>query len=255
MVDLSLRHEPEQNQRELLEIIFRDTALSQFDMFRNFPVFTPRFNLARFLAHYELFKKVTELPGVIIDLGVFQGGSTFAWAKFCEIFCPTDVKKKVFAFDTFEGFAGLSSEDGPENHQVGLEPGGYKACTGIRKDLETAQAAMNQDKHISHIDRIEFIEGDVCLTVPEFVQARGKGLKVALLNLDLDLFAPTKTALEHLVPCMVKGGIIILDQYADNHFSGETTAVDEYFLKTTGAVPRVKKFTWHSNPAAFIEVE
>lgn len=81
MSDMSTRHEPERLQREILEKLFAETELSTFEMFRNFPVFTPRYNIARFLEHYEIFKKIIEVPGVIIDLGVFRGGSTFTWAK------------------------------------------------------------------------------------------------------------------------------------------------------------------------------
>jgi hypothetical protein len=43
MSDPSLRHEPEQKQREVLEEIFKTTDLSVFELFRNFPVFTPRY--------------------------------------------------------------------------------------------------------------------------------------------------------------------------------------------------------------------
>ncbi len=71
MKDMSLRHEPEKLQKEILEKLYSNTKLTVFEMFRNFPVFTPRFNIARFIAHYEIFKKIAELPGVIIDLGVF----------------------------------------------------------------------------------------------------------------------------------------------------------------------------------------
>jgi len=62
MDDLSLRHENERSQKDILEKIFASTDLTTFDMFRNFPVFTPRYNLARFLVHYELFKKVHGCP-------------------------------------------------------------------------------------------------------------------------------------------------------------------------------------------------
>ena len=93
MKDLWDRHQPEKKQRLILEELFGSSKMSTFEMFRNFPVFTPRINLARFLTHYEIFKCIHELPGVIIDLGILRGGSTFTWAKLCEIFCPTDVKK------------------------------------------------------------------------------------------------------------------------------------------------------------------
>ncbi|MDD5450321.1 MAG: macrocin O-methyltransferase [Desulfovibrionales bacterium] len=255
MSDTSLRHEPERLQREVLEKLYENTVLSTFEMFRCFPVFTPRLNLARFLVHYELFKKIVNLPGCIIDIGVYRGASTFTWAKLCEIYCATDVLKKVYGFDTFSGFVEIREEDGKENEAQSVHSGGYHGGQTVEMDLQLAQAAMNHDKHISHIDRIELIKGDVAETVPNFLAEKGNGLKVSLLNLDADLYEPTKVALDHFVPRMVRGGIIILDEYAVETFGGESLAVDEYFRENFSSNPKVKKFTWHSNPSAYIEVD
>lgn len=251
---MSLRHEPEKLQKEILEKLYSNTKLSVFEMFRNFPVFTPRFNIARFIAHYEIFKKIAELPGVIIDLGVFCGASTFTWAKLCEIFCPTDARKVIYGFDTFKGFQSIGKEDGPENIKDDVIQGGYFGGSSIEKDLELAQKAMNHDKHLRHLNRVEFIKGDVAETIPKFVESKGNGLRVTLLNLDLDLYEPTKIALDFFVPLMVRGGIIIVDEYAVDTFGGESKAVDEYFQKNFGKKAEIKKFTWHSNPSGYIEV-
>lgn len=255
MPDISLRHENEKLQKEALEKLFRTTTLTTFEMFRNFPVFTPRYNIARFLVHYELFKRIYELPGVIVDLGVYKGASTFTWAKLCEIFCPTDVRKVVYGFDTFEGFPLLSKDDGGEDLQYDRKVGGFHAGTSIEKDLHLAQEAMKMDKFIKHLNRVEFIKGDATKTIPEFVRAKGSGLKIALLNIDFDLYEPTKVALDCFVPKMVKGGIIIVDEYALENFGGETKAIDEYFYKTFGAKPKIRKFSWHSVPSGYIEVD
>lgn len=254
MYDMSSRHEPEKQQRILLEDLFAKTDLGVFEMFRNFPVFTPRYNIARFLTHYELFKKIYELPGVIIDLGVYRGASTFTWAKLCEIYCPTDVRKVVYGFDTFEGFPSLSENDGDLDISQDRKVGGYFGGSSIEQDLIKAQDAMNFDRHLRHINRIEFVKGDVVKTIPDFISNKGNGLRIALLNLDLDLYEPTKLALEHFVPLMVKGGIIIADEYAVDTFGGESKAIDEYFVKLTGAKPLIKKFPWHSNPSGYIEI-
>ncbi len=256
MVDImSQKHEPEKLQRELLEKLWEQTGLDTFEQFRNFPVFTPRYNLARFLVHYELFKEIYLLPGAIIDLGVFQGGSTFTWAKLCEIFCPTDVKKKVYGFDTFEGFPSLNKEDGTVSDIDDRKAGGYFGGSSIVKDLDLAQKAMNQDKHIRHIDRIEFVKGDIKKTVPKFAKTKGNEFRIALLNCDVDLYEPTSIALEHFVPYMVRGGIIILDEYATDVFGGESKAVDEYFMKHFGKKAQIRKFNWHSNPSGYIKVD
>lgn len=255
MSDMANRHEPEQKQRESLEQLYSSTELTTFELFRNFPVFTPRFNLARFLAHYEIFKKVIDVPGVIIDLGVFRGASTFTWAKLCEIFCPTDIRKTVIGFDTFSGFPKIGSEDGPENPVQDVVSGGYFGGASVEVDLALAQEAMNCDRHLRHRNRIEFVKGDVCETIPQFASEKGEGLRIALLNLDLDLYEPTRVALEQFVPKMSRGGVIIVDEYAVDTFGGETKAVDEYFEQHFGKRPRIIKFPWHSNPTGFIEVD
>jgi hypothetical protein len=224
-------------------------------MFRNFPVYTPRFNLARFLVHAELFRRVAEVPGVILDLGVYRGASTFTWAKLCEIFCPTDVRKVVYAFDTFEGFTGLAPEDGKEDRRQGVHAGGYHGGETVERDLALAIEAMNHDRHLAHAERIRFVKGDVTQTIPAFVAEKGNGLRIALLNLDVDLYEPTRVALEQLVPLMSPGGIIVLDEYAVDTFGGETKAVDEYFISRFGKRPVVRKFSWHSNPSGYIEVD
>lgn len=255
MPDPSIAHEPERRQRERLEPLLASPSQTTFERFRNFPVFTPRLNLARFLAHYELFKHISELPGVIVDLGVYRGASTFTWAKLCEIFCPTDIRKIVYGFDTFVGFPTLSEADGPRNEREEVHPGGYFGGDGIEAELVEAARAMDEDRHLRHRPRIEFVKGDACQTIPAFCEAKGHGLRVALLNLDLDLYEPTRVALEHFVPRMVRGGIIVLDEYAVETFGGESKAVDDYFQQRFGRRADVRKFPWHSNPSGFIVVD
>ena len=254
MSDLASRHEPERRQREVLERLFADTSLSTFEMFRAFPVFTPRYNLARFLAHYELFKQIVEIPGVIVDIGVYRGASAFTWAKLSEIFCPTDIRKTVYGFDTFEGFPSLTPQDGSTDARQDVRVGGYAAGRAIEDDLLAARAAMNHDRHLAHLERLEFVKGDLAETVPRFVAEHGEGLRVALLNLDADLYEPTRVALEQFVPRMSPGGIIVVDEYAVKTFPGESQAVDEYFVQRFGHRPVIQKFTWHSNPSGYIRV-
>ena len=255
MSDASLRHEPERRQREALERLFERSSLSTFEMFRAFPVFTPRYTLARFLAHYELFKQVVDVPGAIVDIGVYRGASAFTWAKLCEIFCPTDVRKRVYGFDTFEGFPSLAPQDGATDAAQDVRVGGYAGGTTIEDELLAARAAMNEDRHLAHLERLEFVKGDVSRTVPRFVAEQGQGLRVALLNLDADLYEPTRVALEQFVPMMSRGGIIVLDEYAVTTFPGESEAIDQYFTTRFGRRPAIRKFSWHSNPSGYIVVD
>jgi hypothetical protein len=161
----------------------------------------------------------------------------------------------VFAFDTFEGFPRIGLEDGGENPEQDVVPGGYFGGRSVEADMLIAQEAMNHDRHLRHKNRIEFIKGDVAETIPRFVAEKSDGFKIALLNLDFDLYGPTSIALEHFVPRMSRGGVILVDEYAVDTFGGETRAVDEYFQRHFGKRPRVEKFCWHSNPTGFIKVD
>lgn len=113
---------------------------------------------------------------------------------------------------------------------------------------------MNFDRHLRHRNRIELVKGDVCETIPKFVESRGEGLRIALLNLDLDLYEPTRIALEYFVPRMARGGVIF-DEYAVDTLAGRQKQSMKYFTRTFGKRPRVIKFPWHSNPTGYVEID
>jgi len=94
---------------------------------------------------------------------------------------------------------------------------------------------------------VELIKGNVCKTVPEYV-LKNPDLKISLLNIDTDIYEPAKVILEKLWPKIVKGGVLILDDYGV--FPGETKAVDEYFK---GQNIEIKKFDYSATPRYVIK--
>jgi hypothetical protein len=50
---------------------------------------------------YDFFNKVKELPGDIVELGVFKGSGIATFSKFLEIYCPNS-NKKIIGFDIFD---------------------------------------------------------------------------------------------------------------------------------------------------------
>jgi hypothetical protein len=52
-------------------------------------------------------------------------------------------------------------------------------------------------------------------------------LLVSLLFLDMDLYEPTKAALEHFLPRMPKGAVLAFDELDNPIWPGETTALLE----------------------------
>ena len=199
---------------------------------QNFAVGVPHYTLARFMAHYEIYKLVKDQPGVVIDIGVGAGGSTWAFAAMGSVFAKP---KAVYGFDTFAGFPAVGKED---------------ACASMAKVGQMAFPDAFKDVRLP--EHINLYKGDIAVTVPEFVRARS-GMQIALLNLDADLYAPTRTALECLEPRVVPGGVIIFDEYdLKDVFPGERKAVDEYYTARIGRAPRVHRIPWCSNPSAYL---
>src|SRR5437016_426794 len=111
------------------------------------PAYVRRLHLTRFLAHYELFKHVIDLPGCIVEIGVSRGISFFTWAKLMESFCPGDRKRKVYGFDSFEGLQDFHAKDGKQDASVGKNVGGYSAAS-VREEVEELVSITNQDNMV-----------------------------------------------------------------------------------------------------------
>lgn len=59
--------------------------------------------IAKLLAHWELYKKASEVPGEIVECGVFKGVSLVRFATFRRIE-SLHFGKKIIGFDTFGDF-------------------------------------------------------------------------------------------------------------------------------------------------------
>ena len=46
----------------------------RFDYENGFYLTSETYRFGNWMAHYELYKKILELPGDVIELGVFKGG-------------------------------------------------------------------------------------------------------------------------------------------------------------------------------------
>ena len=59
--------------------------------------------IAKLLAHYELYKRIVNLPGHVIEFGVFKGVSLIQWLTFRDI-QENPFSRKVIGFDMFGEF-------------------------------------------------------------------------------------------------------------------------------------------------------
>jgi hypothetical protein len=189
----------------------------------NFPKYVRRQNLTRFLALYEIFKRVLPIKGSVVECGVFRGFGTMTWAKLSAILEPVNLTRRIYAFDSFAGFPSVADSD-----RAGL--GATVRAGDLFADSEaelTRLVAINDStRFLGHLAKVKFIKGDATQTIPNFL-AETPHLLVSLLFLDFDLYEPTKVALQHFLPRMPKGAIIAFDELDNPLWPGETKAMLE----------------------------
>src|SRR6266511_842814 len=94
-----------------VEDLFNSAAGKFADKIDAFPKFASRQAMAKFLARYEIFKKIIDVNGSIVECGVLHGGNLLTFAKLSSIFEPTNHVRKIIGFDTFEGFVDIHEVD------------------------------------------------------------------------------------------------------------------------------------------------
>jgi len=218
----SFRTTVEQQVGQKLEDLFLQSPDPTESKLENFPKYVRRQHLKRFLALYEIFKRVMPVKGSVVECGVFQGFGLMSWAKLSTILEPENLTRRIYGFDTFEGFPHVGEKDA--NPLAAPRPGDLRA--GSAEELEKLIALYDQDRFLGHIDKVHLIRGDVTQTIPSFVREHPH-LLVSLLFMDFDLYEPTRVALEHFVPRMPRGAILAFDELDNPMWPGETQAVLE----------------------------
>ncbi|KKN74660.1 hypothetical protein LCGC14_0388620 [marine sediment metagenome] len=167
---------------------------------------------------YELALGVRDLEGDIMECGVGAGSQIGAMALASN--------KTIWAVDSFEGIPMAGAKDT-------LQPGIGK----IKHDVNVPQEQLLKSSGISSYS-IEVVKNHIRewgLDKKDIRYVKGwfehivKDIpvkKLALLRLDGDLYSSTLVCLEHLYPKLVKGGYLIVDDYA---LVGCRAACREYF--------------------------
>lgn len=187
----------------------------------NFPKYVKRQNLTRLFAQYEIFKRILEVKGSIVECGVLRGGGLMSWAQMSAILEPVNLTRRIYGFDSFEGFPSISEKDrAPLSQHV--KAGDLYANS--HDELKTLVEIYDSYRFLGHVDKVHLIKGDAVKAIPAFIETH-KHLVVSLLFLDFDLYEPTRVALKHFFPRMPKGSVIAFDELDNPLWPGETMAL------------------------------
>jgi O-methyltransferase len=157
------------------------------------------------------------LPGAIVECGVWRGGSLAAAAlRLLEL---DERDRHLYAFDTFAGMTPSSAADVDFTGESweAWEPPGVPDPGAGADDVRTLLESTGYPA-----ERLHLVEGDVARTLPDRAPEQ-----IALLRLDTDWYESTRIELTHLYPRLGVGGVLIVDDYG--HYLGARKAVDDYF--------------------------
>ncbi len=226
-VEGGLRTSAEEQEASLNRECFDSNSQSWEKNIENFPKYIKKQNITRFLSLYEIFKKIINVKGSIIECGVNQGYGLMSWAKFSSVLEPNNLTRRIYGFDTFEGFPQIADEDiskSSSHVKAGdLSANSYEELKKLIKIYDTT-------RFLGHIQKVFLQKGDAIKTIPKFLEDNPH-VVVSLLFLDFDLFKPTKIALDYFVPRMPRGAIIAFDELDNPLWPGETQAMLEFFAK------------------------
>ncbi len=198
--------------------------------------------MRKIFARYELFLPTIELPGDIVECGVFKGTGFMFFLK-CLLIRTHGSQKRVVGFDVFDDLDKMQLEGKDEEEMKKL----YELAN-VNKGI-TMESIYDMAEKLNARNRVELISGDICETAQAYRKAN-PGFRISLLNLDLDLARPTKGTLEALWDLIVPGGIVMFDEYALPRWS-ESQGADEFF-KERGIKYKLKMFPWAFSPTAYL---
>lgn len=151
-----------------------------------------------------------EINGAVAELGVFKG--EFA-AELNRLF----PNKEIYLFDTFEGFA--ESDLRVEKKIIGennvWHPDFADTC------IESVMARL------PYPEKAHFVKG----YFPNSTEQLRGDEKYIFVNIDPDLYEPTRQGLAYFWPRMEKGGVIMIHDYNSVQFPGVGKAVREFVVE------------------------
>lgn len=203
--------------------VYSDLTEKEISLFNRVKPYTMT-NIERVKTFLDAIKYITnsEISGDIVECGVWKGGSMMAAILQLN---ELNQKRNLWLYDTFEGMSEPSALDEDNRGRKALDRlnnedkytsnvWAYSTLEEVQKNIESVNS-----KNLN----LSFIQGKVEDTLQNKNNIPDK---IAILRLDTDWYESTKAELDILYPKVIKGGIIIIDDYG--HWKGCRKAVDEY---------------------------
>ncbi|MFA5903232.1 MAG: TylF/MycF/NovP-related O-methyltransferase [Desulfobacula sp.] len=203
--------------------LLKNCPIPEDELIGNLGLFINRQSLSRILFMHELYQKIIDVHGIVIEFGVRWGQNLALFESFRGMYEPFNHNRKIVGFDTFEGFPSVHEKDGRSEL---LFKGSHSVSAGYEKYLEALLHYHEQESPISHLKKFELIKGDACVEFEKYLADNPQTI-IALVYFDFDLYEPTRQCLQLMKNHITKGTVIGFDELNLPEFPGETLALKE----------------------------
>jgi O-methyltransferase len=185
-----------------------------YDKYRDFTMV----GKVKFLESLDLSERIDEIPGSIVEAGVWKGGMLAALAEF------HGNSRSYFAYDSFQGLPEAQAIDGESAKRYQSDqaaPSYFDNCAAEEKFIKDLFLKLPGND-------LRIIKGWFADTLRE---ADNLPDQIALLRMDGDWYESTMQIMEFLYPRVAKGGVIIIGDY--DYWEGCKKAIHTYFNRNS----------------------
>jgi len=188
----------------------------------------------------ELYSEVKNLPGDILEFGVFKGAGIGIFLNLKRLYEPNSLMK-VIGFDFFNPTVLADTLDGLNKSMMGAV---LNRVDINELSVESVKARLSK----FNLDDFTLIMGNAVINSKEY-NTNNPGARIKILYMDIDLGEPTYNILKTLWKKVVKGGIVVFDEYG-YHKWDESEGVDRFLKEIPGEYEFID--TKIQSPTAYI---
>ena len=115
--------------------------------------------------------------------------------------------------------------------------------------VKMLEKLRNLDSLIPGVERVKIYNGDLLASIDTF-NFENIGVRLKLLIVDVNLYSPTKIALENLYGLLVPCCVLALRGYGVKPWEGESVAVDEFLCEKK--IKKINSFEFSMYPSIYI---
>ncbi len=205
--------------------LLNKSPLPQLEAAENVVLFSTPRSLKRMLFLDELYRKILDVHGVVLQFGCRWGRDIVLFDSLRTIYEPFNITRLIVGFDSFEGFPSVHRKDGSDSL---IQQGALATSKGYERFFQELIDTRRGLDPLPNIERCAIRKGDAAEQLEKYLKEHPETI-VAMAHFDLDVYEPTKACLQLLKKHVTTGSLIAFDELNSPYAPGETLALAEVF--------------------------